>query len=99
MSRRLLMATLLLLSTGCTILTRTPPKSAASPAFKKPQATKVVLIIFENKNADPVREESFFGRLAKEGADFRNFYALAHPSQPNYIALVSGSTDGVRGDS
>jgi hypothetical protein len=96
--RKALIATLLLLSTGCTILTRTPPKSAPTEPFRKPRVSKVVLIIFENKNADPVREQSFFRKLAREGADFTNFYALAHPSQPNYIALVSGRTDGVRGD-
>lgn len=97
--RKFLIVILLLLSTGCTTLTRTPPKSPVREPFKKPQASKVVLIIFENKNSDPVREQSFFGKLAREGADFTNFYAIAHPSQPNYIALISGSTDGVNGDS
>jgi acid phosphatase len=98
--RKFLIAILLLLSTGCrTTLTRTPPKTAPPEPFRKPQVSKVVLIIFENKNADPVGRQSFFGKLAREGANFTNFYALAHPSQPNYIALVSGSTDGVRGNS
>ena len=98
--KNLLIAGLLLLFTGCaTTLTQTPPKGPVPAPFKKPQASKVVLIIFENKNADPVRKQSFFGKLASEGADFTNFFAIAHPSQPNYIALVSGSTDGVPGDS
>jgi len=98
--KNLLIAVLLLLSAGCTtITTRTPEKKAASAPFKQPHASKVVLIIFENKNADPVRKQKFFGRLAREGADFTSFFAVAHPSQPNYIALVSGSTDGVPGDS
>jgi hypothetical protein len=97
--RKILIAILLLLSTGCTTtLTRTPRKRAPSVPFTKPQVSKVVLIIFENKNSDPVREQCFFRKLAKEGADFTQFYAIAHPSQPNYIALISGSTDGVRGD-
>ena len=98
--RKFLVAILLLLSAGCgTTLTRTPPKTAPPEPFRKPQVSKVVLIIFENKNADPVGRQSFFAKLAREGANFTNFYALAHPSQPNYIALVSGSTDGVHGDS
>jgi phospholipase C len=32
-------------------------------------------------------------------AVFTNWFAITHPSQPNYIALFSGSTQGVRDDS
>jgi hypothetical protein len=63
------------------------------PAFQK-----VVLILFENQGIEKVVEQSFFARLAKEGASLQNYHALTHPSQPNYIALVSGSDQGVRDD-
>jgi len=36
--------------------------------------------------------------LANTGARFTNSHGVAHPSQPNYIALFSGSTHGVTGD-
>ena len=36
--------------------------------------------------------------LANTGANFTNFYAITHPSQPNYLELFSGSTQGVTGD-
>jgi phosphatidylinositol-3-phosphatase len=38
----------------------------------------------------------FINSLAAKGALFTNFFAVAHPSQPNYLALFSGSTQGVR---
>ena len=38
-------------------------------------------------------------KIATQGALFTQFIAEAHPSQPNYVALVSGSTQGVRSDS
>jgi hypothetical protein len=36
--------------------------------------------------------------LARHGALMRNFRAETHPSQPNYLALFSGSTQGVTTD-
>lgn len=37
--------------------------------------------------------------LSRQGAFFTNSYGVAHPSQPNYLALFSGSTHGVTSDS
>jgi acid phosphatase len=36
--------------------------------------------------------------LAQQGASLRNAHAETHPSQPNYLALFSGSTQGVTTD-
>ena len=36
--------------------------------------------------------------LAHQGANLTGMYALTHPSQPNYVALFSGGTQGVRDD-
>ena len=36
--------------------------------------------------------------LANTGAKFTNFYAITHPSQPNYLELFSGSSQGITGD-
>jgi phosphatidylinositol-3-phosphatase len=41
----------------------------------------------------------YINTLASEGALFTNSYAVTHPSQPNYLALFSGSTQGVTSDS
>jgi len=82
------------------VLTKTPSDGEAS-AFRKPQASNVVLVILENTDAKTAHDPKFpfLWRLAEEGAYLSNYYSVAHPSQPNYVALVSGSTEGVNGDS
>jgi hypothetical protein len=42
--------------------------------------------------------DPFIRSLAWHGASFRNARAETHPSQPNYLALFSGSTQGVTSD-
>ena len=65
----------------------------------RPPGAKVILVVLENKNEQPARERPFLARLAREGRYLANYHAVAHPSQPNYIAMVSGSIEGVdRGD-
>lgn len=59
---------------------------------------RVITVIFENKNYADAMKQPFFQELASTGANFSNFYGLTHPSQPNYIALTSGSMQGVTSD-
>src|SRR5262249_52985575 len=40
----------------------------------------------------------YINALASSGVLFTNFYAITHPSQPNYLQLFSGSNQGVTGD-
>jgi len=40
----------------------------------------------------------FINRLARQGALFTNSHGVTHPSQPNYLAIFSGNTQGVTGD-
>jgi len=56
---------------------------------------RVITVIFENKNYADAMKQPFFQELARTGANFSNFYGMTHPSQPNYIALTSGSMQGV----
>jgi acid phosphatase len=59
----------------------------------------VVVAIFENKDAGQVQGAApFFDALAARGALLTNAHGVAHPSQPNYLALFSGSTQGVTND-
>lgn len=41
----------------------------------------------------------YLNELAHQGALFSHSYAITHPSEPNYLALFSGSTHGVQSDS
>lgn len=71
--------------------------SAAVPRFDH-----IVLVMFENVGFDSIIGSSrapYFNHLADSGALFTDAHAQTHPSQPNYIALFSGSTQGVTDDS
>lgn len=79
--------------------TGTAPAAAAASV---PRPDHVVIVMMENKNYDAIigrpDEAPYLNDLASRGAVFSNSYAVAHPSQPNYIALFSGSTQGVDSD-
>ncbi|MEV6850780.1 alkaline phosphatase family protein [Actinoplanes sp. NPDC051411] len=89
-------ATFLLLGAG---LAAAAPQAQAATSV--PRFDHVVLVMFENKASSQITSSSapYFGSLASQGASFSQSYAITHPSQPNYIALLSGSTQGVTSDS
>jgi len=65
---------------------------------KIPRPDHVVIVIEENKAYKQIignMAAQYINRLANEGALFTQSFAVAHPSQPNYLALFSGSTHGV----
>lgn len=101
-TRNLALALLGIVLSGCaTYPTEQPPRREGPPpaAFEKPQGAKIVLIVLENKDDKPAKDRAFLGKLASEGRYLSNYYAVAHPSQPNYHAIASGSIEGVdRGD-
>ncbi|KAI8066774.1 phosphoesterase family-domain-containing protein [Gongronella butleri] len=61
---------------------------------------RVVIFIFENKFYKSVIKDKNFSKLHKkhQGKLLTNFKATTHPSQPNYIALISGTPEGANGD-
>jgi phosphatidylinositol-3-phosphatase len=66
-----------------------------------PHLNRVVLIVFENNDYANVIGSSAaptFNRLARRYALASNYCAVAHPSLPNYLALASGSTQGITND-
>jgi acid phosphatase len=81
-----------------------PSASAATPASPSPGGHRpdhVVVVVFENKGYDQIHGSSqapWLNSMAAGGAAFSNARAETHPSQPNYLALFSGSTQGVRDD-
>ncbi|MGA2759854.1 MAG: alkaline phosphatase family protein [Candidatus Cybelea sp.] len=61
----------------------------------------VQLVIFENESYDDVIGSSqapYITGLSNTWANMTQSFAITHPSQPNYLALFSGSTQGVTGD-
>ena len=58
-------------------------------------------MVLENHSFSEVIGRSqapFIAGLARGGAVFTRFYAITHPSEPNYQALFSGSTQGLTSD-
>lgn len=71
-------------------------------AGKLPQPQHVVLVIEENrafKTISGAADAAYINNLAERGALFTHSYAVAHPSEPNYLALFSGDTQGITDDS
>ena len=61
----------------------------------------VVVVIEENHGYERIignPDAAFINELAARGALLTNSHGIQHPSQPNYLALFSGSTQGVTDD-
>jgi acid phosphatase len=61
----------------------------------------VLLVVLENGDPDEAElaDRKFLPFVASTGAVLDHYFAVAHPSQPNYIAIISGSIDDIpRGD-
>jgi phosphatidylinositol-3-phosphatase len=67
-----------------------------------PTPAHVVVVMEENHGYSEIIGSSqapYINTLATQGALFTKSYALTHPSQPNYLGLFSGSTQGITDDS
>jgi|GEM_PF-4072826 len=63
-----------------------------------PRPDHIVIVIEENKSFSQIignKDAPYINELAKRGALFTRSYGITHPSQPNYLALFSGSTRGI----
>jgi hypothetical protein len=75
-----------------------PAASAAAPV---PRLDHIVVVVFENKETGSVlgnRRAPTFNAYAHRYASLTRYYGVTHPSLPNYLALVSGSTQGITTD-
>jgi phosphatidylinositol-3-phosphatase len=74
--------------------------SAAAPN-PLPRFEHVLVVVLENKSQSNLlgsADAPNFNRLAKRYALLSRYGGVAHPSLPNYLALISGSTHGIRSD-
>jgi acid phosphatase len=75
----------------------------ATPAFAAlPTFAHIVVVIEENHSYSEVIGNSnapYITSLANNGAKMTQSFAVTHPSEPNYLALFSGSTQGLTDDS
>lgn len=89
-------ASIALVLTGC--LAATPQARAAT----LPRPAHVVVVMEENHSFSDIIGSSsapYINSLAQQGALFSHSFAITHPSEPNYLAIFSGSTQGITNDS
>jgi len=61
--------------------------------------TKILVFVVENHSMKQMRKSMpRVFRFAQDNAYATRYFAITHPSLPNYIAMVSGSTHGVDDD-
>jgi phosphatidylinositol-3-phosphatase len=75
---------------------------ASSTATAVPRFDHIVVVVLENHAYSQIVGSSsapYLNSLADRAAVLTRSYAITHPSQPNYLALFSGSTQGLTDDS
>jgi hypothetical protein len=80
------------------VVPSTPRSTDANSKKAVRQPDHIVVVIFENKHRSSVigsRQAPYLNKLAANGANMTHSFGVTHPSQPNYLALFSGSTHGV----
>ncbi|KAH9934149.1 phosphoesterase family-domain-containing protein [Fomitopsis serialis] len=55
---------------------------------------RFIQIWFENTDFETAASSSTFQTLAEQGVLFTSYYAMTHPSEPNYIAVTGGDFFG-----
>src|SRR5215210_941861 len=71
------------------------------PAGRQAARSHVVVIVMENKEDRQVlgtADAPYLNRLARRAGLAVNSFGVTHPSLPNYVALISGSTQGITDD-
>ncbi|HEY9078158.1 MAG TPA: alkaline phosphatase family protein [Anaerolineaceae bacterium] len=73
------------------------PSPSPTPRRAVPNFDHIFIIAFENKEYDLVIGNSdmpVLNRLAKQYTLLSQYYAIMHPSLPNYMAMIGGDTFG-----
>jgi phosphatidylinositol-3-phosphatase len=76
-----------------------PPTPTPKPLV--PEFKHIVTIVFENKEFGTVignPKMPYFNELAQSFTLLTQFYAVTHPSLPNYLAMIGGDTFGITFD-
>jgi phosphatidylinositol-3-phosphatase len=79
--------------------TATPAGPASSSTL--PQVDRIAVVVMENREYGQVigtANSPYVNRLANRYALPTRFFAITHPSLPNYLALIGGSTFGITSD-
>ena len=70
-------------------------------AGELPRPDHIVIVIEENKSFTQIignHDAPYINALARRGLLFTQSYGVTHPSQPNYLALFTGTTRAITSD-
>jgi hypothetical protein len=98
---------LLTLLAGCA--SPATPQAASTPVATAPPApaaglpnfTHIFILLMENKESGDVigsGDAPYLNSLARQYGMAANYYGVSHPSLPNYLELLAGSTFGITSD-
>ena len=90
----------ILLAVGACVLTASSTQGDSIPSLPRPD--HIVMVIEENHSYSQIIDSPnapYINRLAAQGAVFTQSFGATYPSQPNYLALFSGSTQGITDNS
>lgn len=88
-------------TTTAPVTTAARTTAATLAANGLPRPDHVVVVIEENHAAKAIlgnADAPYMNQLVGAGTRLTSSFATAHPSQPNYLELFSGSAQGVLGD-
>src|SRR5215212_648108 len=91
-------ATLTLTPIPPTVTLPPSPTPTATPRPLVPNFDHIVIIMFENKEFGSVignPQMPTYNKLAQDYTLLTEYYAIRHPSLPNYIALIGGDNFGI----
>ena len=97
-----MIALLILAACGSGADQNTPsPATPSSAESRVPKFDHIAMIMLENEDYENIignPEMPNFNKLANENTLLTQYYAVRHPSLPNYIALIGGDTFGIKTD-
>ena len=98
---KLILGTIVLpLAMGACAFAAASTLSGSAPHLPRPD--HIVMVIEENHSYSQITDSPdapYINRLAAQGAVFTQSFGVSYPSQPNYLALFSGSTQGITDNS
>ncbi len=77
------------------------PIPGTMPGSAIPRVGHVFVVVEENHSYSQIigsPEAPYWNFLADEGVSLTDFHGLTHPSLPNYLAMIGGSTFGITTD-
>ena len=88
------------LAMGVGVLSASSTLGGSTPHLPRPD--HIVMVIEENHSYSQMIDSPdapYINRLATQGAVFTQSFGATYPSQPNYLTLFSGSTQGITDNS